>query len=174
MHFCGSPCTYSSWCFLFPSSVRKGKPSLFGTMWIGRSQNLSLKSNGHRGRSEQTRVTARRHYWGVLCRCLLHPSPQMVAEWLLDGTSRASLCHSEHYLKLCLSVFLVLPSWLYRILPSVSHKPFESIDQGHVTHNWDEVGPDPNQVTFPSKLKYTVWSEPSTEVLTLGPKLLKT
>ncbi|XP_050004702.1 homogentisate 1,2-dioxygenase isoform X1 [Alexandromys fortis] len=39
-------------------------------------------------------------------------------------------------------------SWLYRILPSVSHKPFESIDQGHVTHNWDEVGPDPNQLRW--------------------------
>ncbi|XP_055480734.1 homogentisate 1,2-dioxygenase [Psammomys obesus] len=38
-------------------------------------------------------------------------------------------------------------SWLYRILPSVSHKPFESIDQGHITNNWDEAGPDPNQVT---------------------------
>uniref|UniRef100_F7DAA9 Homogentisate 1,2-dioxygenase n=1 Tax=Callithrix jacchus TaxID=9483 RepID=F7DAA9_CALJA len=36
-------------------------------------------------------------------------------------------------------------SWLYRILPSVSHKPFESVDKGHVTHNWDEVDPDPNQ-----------------------------
>ncbi|KAK2508542.1 hypothetical protein MC885_000198, partial [Smutsia gigantea] len=39
-------------------------------------------------------------------------------------------------------------SWLYRILPSVSHKPFESIDQGHVTHNWDEVDPDPNQLRW--------------------------
>ncbi|KAI4589993.1 hypothetical protein MJG53_001042 [Ovis ammon polii x Ovis aries] len=36
-------------------------------------------------------------------------------------------------------------SWLYRILPSVCHKPFEFIDQGHITHNWDEVNPDPNQ-----------------------------
>ncbi|XP_012319339.2 homogentisate 1,2-dioxygenase isoform X4 [Aotus nancymaae] len=39
-------------------------------------------------------------------------------------------------------------SWLYRILPSVSHKPFESIDEGHVTHNWDEVDPDPNQLRW--------------------------
>ncbi|XP_063081113.1 homogentisate 1,2-dioxygenase isoform X4 [Cavia porcellus] len=39
-------------------------------------------------------------------------------------------------------------SWLYRILPSVSHKPFESIDQGNVTHNWDEVDPDPNQLRW--------------------------
>lgn len=61
----------------------------------------------------------------------------------------------KQFLKLCLSVFLVSLSWLYRILPSVSHKPFESIDQGHVTHNWDEVGPDPNQVTQPHELKHT-------------------
>nr|KAF6378313.1 homogentisate 1,2-dioxygenase [Myotis myotis] len=39
-------------------------------------------------------------------------------------------------------------SWLYRILPSVSHKPFESTDQGHVTNNWDEVDPDPNQLRW--------------------------
>ncbi|XP_069886233.1 homogentisate 1,2-dioxygenase isoform X2 [Dipodomys merriami] len=39
-------------------------------------------------------------------------------------------------------------SWLYRILPSVTHKPFESIDQGHLTSNWDEVEPDPNQLRW--------------------------
>uniref|UniRef100_A0A4X2JW72 Homogentisate 1,2-dioxygenase n=1 Tax=Vombatus ursinus TaxID=29139 RepID=A0A4X2JW72_VOMUR len=39
-------------------------------------------------------------------------------------------------------------SWLYRILPSVIHKPFESIEQGHLTHNWDEVEPDPNQLRW--------------------------
>ncbi|XP_072469993.1 homogentisate 1,2-dioxygenase isoform X1 [Notamacropus eugenii] len=39
-------------------------------------------------------------------------------------------------------------SWLYRILPSVVHKPFEPIDQGHLTHNWDEVEPDPNQLRW--------------------------
>lgn len=79
----------------------------------------------------------------------------LLVEYLLGGTSRAGLGPSEHYPKPCLSVFLVSLSWLYRILPSVSHKPFESIDQGHVTHNWDEVGPDPNQVTQPHELKHT-------------------
>lgn len=54
----------------------------------------------------------------------------------------------------------------------MSHKPFESIDQGHVTHNWDEVGPDPNQVTQPHELKHT--TKPWAEMLTYEPKSLKT
>lgn len=41
-------------------------------------------------------------------------------------------------------------SWLYRILPSVCHKPFQPLHEGHLTHYWDEVEPDPNQVTSPS------------------------
>ncbi|NWQ77410.1 HGD dioxygenase, partial [Columbina picui] len=39
-------------------------------------------------------------------------------------------------------------SWLYRILPSVCHKPFKALEEGHLTHDWDEVEPDPNQVTM--------------------------
>uniref|UniRef100_A0A8D0HEV9 Homogentisate 1,2-dioxygenase n=2 Tax=Sphenodon punctatus TaxID=8508 RepID=A0A8D0HEV9_SPHPU len=39
-------------------------------------------------------------------------------------------------------------SWLYRILPSVRHTPFHPIDQGYLTHKWDEVEPDPNQLRW--------------------------
>ncbi|XP_009327564.1 PREDICTED: homogentisate 1,2-dioxygenase [Pygoscelis adeliae] len=39
-------------------------------------------------------------------------------------------------------------SWLYRILPSVCHKPFKPLEEGHLTHNWDEVEPDPNQLRW--------------------------
>ncbi|CAJ0940317.1 unnamed protein product [Ranitomeya imitator] len=39
-------------------------------------------------------------------------------------------------------------SWLYRILPSVRHKPFQAYNQKHLTHNWDEVEPDPNQLRW--------------------------
>ncbi|XP_040278766.1 homogentisate 1,2-dioxygenase-like [Bufo bufo] len=39
-------------------------------------------------------------------------------------------------------------SWLYRILPSVRHKPFQAYEQKHLTHNWDEVEPDPNQMRW--------------------------
>uniref|UniRef100_A0A803YIQ8 Homogentisate 1,2-dioxygenase n=1 Tax=Meleagris gallopavo TaxID=9103 RepID=A0A803YIQ8_MELGA len=39
-------------------------------------------------------------------------------------------------------------SWLYRILPSVCHKPFQPLQEGHLTHNWDEVEPDPNQLRW--------------------------
>uniref|UniRef100_A0A4W3GVS1 Homogentisate 1,2-dioxygenase n=1 Tax=Callorhinchus milii TaxID=7868 RepID=A0A4W3GVS1_CALMI len=39
-------------------------------------------------------------------------------------------------------------SWLYRILPSVCHKPLISIPQGNLSHNWDEVSPDPNQMRW--------------------------
>lgn len=39
-------------------------------------------------------------------------------------------------------------SWLYRILPSVKHKPFTPVSRGNVTENWNEVEPDPNQVRF--------------------------
>uniref|UniRef100_A0A8B9US65 Homogentisate 1,2-dioxygenase n=1 Tax=Anas zonorhyncha TaxID=75864 RepID=A0A8B9US65_9AVES len=39
-------------------------------------------------------------------------------------------------------------SWLYRILPSVCHKPFQPLQEGHLTHSWDEVEPDPNQLRW--------------------------
>ncbi|PKU31608.1 homogentisate -dioxygenase [Limosa lapponica baueri] len=41
-----------------------------------------------------------------------------------------------------------LCSWLYRILPSVCHKPFKPLKEGHLTHDWDEVEPDPNQLRW--------------------------
>lgn len=37
-------------------------------------------------------------------------------------------------------------SWLYRILPSVRHKPFTPINCGNLSENWNDVEPDPNQV----------------------------
>ncbi|OWK63906.1 Homogentisate 1,2-dioxygenase [Lonchura striata] len=39
-------------------------------------------------------------------------------------------------------------SWLYRILPSVCHKPFKPLEEGHLTHDWDEIQPDPNQLRW--------------------------
>ncbi|XP_072254558.1 homogentisate 1,2-dioxygenase [Pyxicephalus adspersus] len=39
-------------------------------------------------------------------------------------------------------------SWLYRILPSVRHKPFQPYKQDNLTHNWDEVEPDPSQLRW--------------------------
>lgn len=41
---------------------------------------------------------------------------------------------------------LCLSSWLYRILPSVKHKPFAAASCGDLTENWNEVEPEPNQV----------------------------
>ncbi|KAM4700182.1 homogentisate 1,2-dioxygenase-like [Discoglossus pictus] len=39
-------------------------------------------------------------------------------------------------------------SWLYRILPSVCHKPFVPYEQKELTHNWDEVEPNPSQMKW--------------------------
>uniref|UniRef100_A0A8C8CGF1 Homogentisate 1,2-dioxygenase n=1 Tax=Oncorhynchus tshawytscha TaxID=74940 RepID=A0A8C8CGF1_ONCTS len=39
-------------------------------------------------------------------------------------------------------------SWLYRILPSVRHKPYTAMHCGNLTENWDEVEPDPNQLRW--------------------------
>ncbi len=39
-------------------------------------------------------------------------------------------------------------SWLYRILPSVRHKPFTPLSCGDLTENWNEVEPDPNQLRW--------------------------
>ncbi|XP_051737953.1 homogentisate 1,2-dioxygenase isoform X1 [Ctenopharyngodon idella] len=39
-------------------------------------------------------------------------------------------------------------SWLYRILPSVRHKPFTPMSCGDLTENWNEVEPDPNQLRW--------------------------
>uniref|UniRef100_A0A7N6BRN3 Homogentisate 1,2-dioxygenase n=2 Tax=Anabas testudineus TaxID=64144 RepID=A0A7N6BRN3_ANATE len=44
-------------------------------------------------------------------------------------------------------------SWLYRILPSVKHKPFTLVPCGNLTENWNEVEPDPNQLRW---LPFTV------------------
>uniref|UniRef100_A0A671T3K3 Homogentisate 1,2-dioxygenase n=1 Tax=Sinocyclocheilus anshuiensis TaxID=1608454 RepID=A0A671T3K3_9TELE len=39
-------------------------------------------------------------------------------------------------------------SWLYRILPSVRHKPFTPMSCGDLTENWNDVEPDPNQLRW--------------------------
>uniref|UniRef100_A0A673BDB4 Homogentisate 1,2-dioxygenase n=1 Tax=Sphaeramia orbicularis TaxID=375764 RepID=A0A673BDB4_9TELE len=39
-------------------------------------------------------------------------------------------------------------SWLYRIIPSVKHKPFTPEPCGNLTENWNEVEPDPNQLRW--------------------------
>ncbi|XP_053561776.1 homogentisate 1,2-dioxygenase [Bombina bombina] len=39
-------------------------------------------------------------------------------------------------------------SWLYRILPSVRHKPFVAYELENFTDKWDEVEPDPNQMRW--------------------------
>uniref|UniRef100_A0A4W4F1U6 Homogentisate 1,2-dioxygenase n=1 Tax=Electrophorus electricus TaxID=8005 RepID=A0A4W4F1U6_ELEEL len=39
-------------------------------------------------------------------------------------------------------------SWLYRILPSVRHKPFTPLSCGNLSDNWNEVEPDPNQLRW--------------------------
>uniref|UniRef100_A0A8C7RJM7 Homogentisate 1,2-dioxygenase n=1 Tax=Oncorhynchus mykiss TaxID=8022 RepID=A0A8C7RJM7_ONCMY len=39
-------------------------------------------------------------------------------------------------------------SWLYRILPSVRHKPYTAMHCGNLTEKWDEVEPDPNQLRW--------------------------
>uniref|UniRef100_A0A670JMG1 Homogentisate 1,2-dioxygenase n=1 Tax=Podarcis muralis TaxID=64176 RepID=A0A670JMG1_PODMU len=46
------------------------------------------------------------------------------------------------------SAFVFLSSWLYRILPSVCHKPFQPVHQGYLTHSWDEAEPEPNQLRW--------------------------
>lgn len=37
-------------------------------------------------------------------------------------------------------------TWLYRILPSIGHKPFKPFLKGNVNSKWDEIEPNPNQV----------------------------
>uniref|UniRef100_A0A8C4WY35 Homogentisate 1,2-dioxygenase n=1 Tax=Eptatretus burgeri TaxID=7764 RepID=A0A8C4WY35_EPTBU len=39
-------------------------------------------------------------------------------------------------------------SWLYRILPSVCHKPFQPINSGNLVGSWNEVHPNPNQLRW--------------------------
>ncbi|XP_061171238.1 homogentisate 1,2-dioxygenase-like [Saccostrea echinata] len=39
-------------------------------------------------------------------------------------------------------------SWLYRIRPSVLHQPFKKMERGLITHNWDEIDPNPNQMRW--------------------------
>ncbi|KAF2883343.1 hypothetical protein ILUMI_22845 [Ignelater luminosus] len=39
-------------------------------------------------------------------------------------------------------------SWLYRIRPSVGHKPFKSFNGTYVSHDWIERNPDPNPLRW--------------------------
>ncbi|KAL4624877.1 homogentisate 1,2-dioxygenase [Arapaima gigas] len=39
-------------------------------------------------------------------------------------------------------------SWLYRIRPSVCHKPFTAVHHEGLVDRWDEVEPDPNQLRW--------------------------
>ncbi|CAH1996152.1 unnamed protein product [Acanthoscelides obtectus] len=39
-------------------------------------------------------------------------------------------------------------SWLYRIRPSVVHKPFRRFGKGNLTCDWNEEEPDPNQMRW--------------------------
>lgn len=40
-------------------------------------------------------------------------------------------------------------SWLYRIRPSVVHRPFQPFDcAAHLTNNWNEQHPNPNQMRW--------------------------
>ncbi|XP_045476872.1 homogentisate 1,2-dioxygenase [Harmonia axyridis] len=47
-------------------------------------------------------------------------------------------------------------TWLYRILPSIGHKPFKKFHKENFESNWDDVEPNPNQMRwmpfdFPAK-----------------------
>ncbi|XP_071112833.1 homogentisate 1,2-dioxygenase-like isoform X1 [Haliotis cracherodii] len=39
-------------------------------------------------------------------------------------------------------------SWLYRIRPSALHEPFSKTERGNLTHDWDNVEPNPNQLRW--------------------------
>ncbi|XP_029649269.1 homogentisate 1,2-dioxygenase [Octopus sinensis] len=39
-------------------------------------------------------------------------------------------------------------TWLYRMRPSAVHHPFEKIDRGLLTNNWDDIEPNPNQMRW--------------------------
>nr|CAD7459140.1 unnamed protein product [Timema tahoe] len=41
-------------------------------------------------------------------------------------------------------------SWLYRIYPSVIHRPFTRLKPGALTHDWGQNPPNPNQVCVSS------------------------
>lgn len=53
--------------------------------------------------------------------------------------------------------FFCASSWLYRILPSVKHKPFTPVPCGNLTENWNEVEPDPNQVAYSRHMSLKVY-----------------
>lgn len=37
-------------------------------------------------------------------------------------------------------------TWFYKIRPSVGHKPFKMFQKGNITHDWNTLNPNPNQV----------------------------
>lgn len=64
--------------------------------------------------------------------------------------------------------YSVFPSWLYRIRPSVLHQPFERMDRGQMTDDWNTVHPNPNQVetylTFPGVIRANIHAQHTTKL----------
>lgn len=158
--FCGFACTGIPQGTSPSFSVVTGNDHSFFVVVVGmeitKGWSLSPKSDGGNGKA--SRGWGYGQQWllrndAVSLLLTLKPTDRCRLERLPNGTSWASLCITPN-ITLCPCF---PPSWLYRILPSVSHKPFESVDQGHVTHNWDEVGPDPNQVTWSRELTHSMY-----------------
>ena len=39
-------------------------------------------------------------------------------------------------------------TWFYRVRPSVVHGKYEKIDNGLISHDWNELYPNPNQLRW--------------------------
>lgn len=73
---------------------------------------------------------------------------------LPEGQNNPQKCPYGLYAELLSGTAFTAPretnerTWLYRIRPSVIHHPFEKMNRKLLSNNWDEIGPNPNQIRW--------------------------
>eukprot|EP01094_Clydonella_sp_ATCC50884_P006991 TRINITY_DN1617_c0_g1_i2.p1 TRINITY_DN1617_c0_g1~~TRINITY_DN1617_c0_g1_i2.p1 ORF type:complete len:425 (+),score=95.91 TRINITY_DN1617_c0_g1_i2:59-1276(+) len=83
-----------------------------------------------------------------------HFSTEAVPNSLPVGQNSPQQCPNGLYAEQLSGTAFTVPrnhnqrSWLYRVRPSVCHKPFEPIDQGLLDNDWSKCTPNPNQMRW--------------------------
>lgn len=95
-----------------------------------------------------------RHVWWCPICCDSQFGPTLQVTSLAEKATWQLRCKLNSGRPDLTSVPFLSSSWLYRILPSVKHKPFTPVGCGDLTENWNEVEPDPNQVNTGLKVGF--------------------
>lgn len=148
---------------LAPPSPVRGLPTRGGTAYTcfqmsylacnNSWDNLEVEGRSRRNiRSPSCRWS--RHVWLRPSCCDSQFGPTLQVTSLTEKATWQLRCKLNAGRRDLTSVLFLFSSWLYRILPSVKHKPFTPACCGDLTENWNEVEPDPNQVNTGLKVGF--------------------